>query len=405
MDYASGTPIDKNVLKKMKPFFNEQFFNPGSIYQEGFDIRDILGTSRAEIARAISARPQEIIFTDGGTEANNLVLRGLVSKWRTKNQKKKPHIIISNIEHASILETCKDLEKKKLIDLSYINVDEYGKINLNELKKTIHENTLLISIAYANGEIGVVQDIRAIAKTIRHYKKNNPNPGIKKYGTNDRELSLPYFHTDAVQALNYLDLNVLKLGVDFMTINASKIYGPKKIAALYKKTGIDIDSIITGGSQEFGLRAGTENIPFIVGFAESIKKTIILRDSEYKRLFALQNYFEKKLFKEMKLDYMINGQGTERIPNIINISIPEISSEEIVLRLDAAGIKVSVKSACKSSEFGDSHVITSLRKYNTQSIRFSMGRDTQKSDIDYIVHQLATITNTMKNIFNLYIKK
>ena len=393
MDYASGTPIDKKVLKKMTPYFSEQFFNAGSIYQEGFDVRDILQNARIKISKFLCVRPQEIIFTDGGTEANNLVLRGLVSRWKKDNKGGIPHIITSEIEHASILETCKDLESKNLAEITYISVDGQGSLNLKELKESFKDNTILVSISYVNGEIGVIQDIRTIAKTIRHYRKHH-------------KTHLPYFHTDAVQAVNYLDINVQKLGVDFMTINGSKIYGPKKIAALYKKTNIKIDSIITGGSQEFGLRSGTENIPYIVGFSEAILLlTVSMQELEFERLQVLQNFFQELLVKKMTINFVINGMHSERIPNIINISIPDLSSEEIVLRLDAVGVKTSVKSACKSGEEGDSHVIRALRDTNTQSIRFSFGRDTTKKDVEYVVQQLVFISDKMQQVFTTYVKK
>lgn len=392
MDYASGTPISKEVYNDMLTYFSNKFYNPSSIYQEGFNINAVLHNSRSKIAEALFARPQEIIFTDGGTEANNLALRGLISKWREKNKNKIPHIITSQIEHASILETCKDLEKQGLAKISYISVNKEGIINLKELKKSLKENTILVSIAYVNGEIGIIQDIKSLAKKIRHYRKHH-------------KTKLPYFHTDAVQGLNYLDLNVQKLGIDFMTINGSKIYGPKKIAALYKKSNIDINPIITGGSQEFGIRAGTENVPYIVGFAKAVEIAGLLRKSECDRLNKLQIYTEKILKEKMTIDFEINALGGERVPHIINISIPNLSSEEIVLRLDAVGIKASVKSACKSGEYGDSHVIKALRNKNTQSIRFSFGRNTTKKDIDYAVYKLVDITNKMKKTGDMYIKK
>jgi cysteine desulfurase len=199
MDYASGTDVGKRVFEKMKPFFLDEFYNPSAIYKEAFQIREVVDGARAEIAFAISARPKEIIFTDGGTEANNLVLRGLVSNWSKKNSGVKPHIIVSKIEHTSILETCNDLVKKNLADVSYISVDKNGTLNIKELKNSIKENTILVSVAYVNGEIGVVQNIREVAKSIRHHRKHN-------------KTHFPYFHTDAIQAVNYFDVNVQKLG-------------------------------------------------------------------------------------------------------------------------------------------------------------------------------------------------
>ncbi len=390
MDYASGTPIRKDVLMEMLPYFSKIFFNPGAIYQEGFDIIDILNKTRAEVAKMISARPKEIIFTDGGTEANNLVLRGIVSQWRNKNDDKKPHIITSSIEHASILETCHDLEEKNIADITYISVDEFGILDIKELKKSIQVNTILVSIGYVNGEIGVIQNIKSISKLIRYYRKHNNS-------------KLPYFHTDAVQAVNFLDINIQRLGVDFMTVNGSKIYGPKKIAFLFKKADIKIDSIITGGSQEFGLRAGTENIPYIVGLSKALSVVSEEKESEMLRLRKLQMYMEDLLKKEISHLFIINGEKSNRVPNILSISIPKLSSEEIVLRLDTVGIKVSVKSACKSGEYGDSHVIKALRKKDTQSIRFSFGNTTTKKDIRYVVEKLVKIINSMNRTYKKYL--
>ncbi len=391
VDNAAGTPIDKHVLLKMQTYFSNKFFNASSIYKEGFNLREVLLNSRKTIANIIGVRYQEIIFCDGGTYANNLAIRGAVSLWSVKNPNKKPHIITSLIEHPSVLETCKDLEFKKIADVSYISVDENGLLNLKELKESIKDNTVLVSIGYVNGEIGVIQDIKQIAKLIRHYRKNNKS-------------ITPYFHCDAIQATNYLEINVDRLGVDLLVINASKIYGPKKIAVLYKKTGIDLDPIISGGNQESGLCSGTENIPYIVGMSESLKLANSLMITESKRLREIQKYFEKKLKEKLEIDFIINGELSSRIPNITNISIQNLSSEEIVLRLDAVGVKASVKSACKSDQEGDSHVILALRNKETQSIRFSTGRLTLIKDIDFVIENLVIIINNMRNTYNKYLK-
>lgn len=392
MDHAAGTAIDPDVFSVMKPFFIKVFFNPSSIYNEGFHIREHLYSARKSIARHLSCQYKNIIFCDGGTEANNLVLRGLVRYFKKDNPDIIPHIITSVIEHASVLETCRDLENHSEAEISYISVNEHGVIDIKELKGSIKENTILVSVGYVNGEIGTIQDIQAIAKTIRHYRKHNNS-------------IYPYFHTDAVQAVNYCDVKTPKLGIDYMTINASKIYGPKKIAALYKKTSAPLKPIITGGSQEFGLRAGTENIPYIIGLEKALEKTLLIQDSECEGLSKLRDYMEDLLREKLNVPFVVNGGGANRIPNIVNISIPDLSSEEIILRLDAIGVKASVKSACKSDEEGDSHVIRALRNENTQSIRFSMGRSTRKRDINYLVDELVRITNNMQETYNKFYEK
>ena len=389
MDYASGAPVDERVFNAMKPYFSEKFFNAGAIYSEGFAVREVIDKARAEIAQAISARQKEIIFTDGGTEANNLVIRGLVSRWKREHSSRKPHIIISSIEHASILKTCKLLEKNGDIRLDYLSVNENGVVDIKELKKLINEDTLLVSVMFVNGEIGVVQDVREITKTIRHYRKHHAT-------------TLPYFHTDAIQAFSYFDVNVQKLGVDFLSLNASKIYGPKKTGLLYKKASLEIDPLISGGMQEFGLRAGTENTASIVGFAEAVKISMEMREQEYERVLALRALFEVFVRKYLPMDIVINGEGAERAPHIVNISIPQLSSEEIVLRLDANGIKISEKSACASGAFEDSHVLLAMRNENTHSLRFSFGRDTTKKDIEYVVKELVKVYKGMKDTFDKY---
>lgn len=388
MDNAAGTPIDREVLAAMNPYFSMNFFNPGSLYSPAVTIRNQLNQARTEISQYLSCRPQEIIFCDGGTAVNNLALRGLVFAWREKNREQIPHIITTSIEHASILETCRDLEKNNLARITYIPVNKLGLLDIKFLKKALTPDTILISIGYVNGEIGVIQDIQAITKIVRHYRKQHAS-------------AYPYIHSDAIQAVNYIPLNIQTLGIDLMTISASKIYGPKKIGALYKKANITIAPMITGGNQEFGLCAGTENIPAIIGFAKAFGKTRDLLDTELLRLHNLQTYFIEHLQKNIP-DITVNTYPEYAIPNIVNISIPDISSEEIVLRLDVVGIQASVKSACKNLEEGDSHVIRALRSDNTQSIRFSMGRYTRKKDIDYTVRELSRIVAGMRDTFQNY---
>ncbi len=389
LDYASGTPIDSEVFSAMKPYFTDVFYNPSAIYSGGVVVRERLYEARKKVADVLKARPQEIIFTDGGTEANNLAIFGVVSAWQEQNPTTTPHVITSLIEHSSVLEACKSLEHNGC-EVSYISVDEQGRVNLQELKESIKENTVLVSVGYVNGEIGVIQDVKAIAKTVRHYRKHHDS-------------IYPYFHTDAVQAVNYLPVTVPQLGIDLMTINGSKIYGPKKIAILYVKTGTDIKPMIVGGDQEMNMRAGTENIPYIVGMEAALEKTSALLESENERLTAIQSQ-TIKLIKEQIPNAIINGEESDRIPNIINISIPKLSSEEIVLRLDAKGIKASVKSACKSGEDGDSHVIQAIATGNrpTSSIRLSMGRNTSQKEMNKVIQSLAEIVQNMTETYEKY---
>jgi cysteine desulfurase len=391
MDHASGTACSEKVFTEMKPFFMDNFYNPGGIYAEALKARQIIEESRGTVADILKSRPEEIIFVDGATEANNMAIIGSVRVWQKKNPNKRPHVITTVIEHAAVLEACKYLERES-VDVTYLDVDASGIISLKELKASLTENTVLISVGYVNGEIGTIIDVRAIMKTIRNYRKVNST-------------FYPYVHSDAVQAINYVhEIGVPQLGIDLMTINASKIYGPKKIAVLYIRNKVKINSIVFGGNQESGLRSGTENVPYIVGFAAALRETRTLQKSEYERLSFLQKYAEEKIINIFP-GLRINSRAANKIPNIINITFPNISHEEVIIRLDAKGIMASVKSACKAGEDGDSHVIRSITEddLETGSIRFSFGRLTTKEDIDFMIKQLKKIIEEMNHVYKKYL--
>jgi len=390
LDHAAATPLDPEVSAAMQSDADDSWYNPNALYQGAISVRNRIETSRINVAHLLKARSSEIYFTDGATEANNIALLGVISAWKKQNPEQKAHVITTLIEHPSVLETCRFLEERGT-EATYLSVDKNGHIDIKELKKNLKENTVLVSIGYANGEIGSIQDIRGIAKTLRHARKQ-------------KETSYPYFHTDAVQAVNYLPMGVTQLGIDLMTINAAKIYGPKKSGVLYIKSGTEIDPIMFGGSQEFGLRPGTENPSLIFGMEKSLERALGMQESESLRLAELRTQFIAQIESEIS-NVHINAHTSEVLPNIVNISIPDISSEEIVLRLDAVGIMASIKSACKSGEDGDSHVIVALRgenQENTGSIRFSMGRETKKSHIDRTVTELAKIVSDMRETSKKY---
>lgn len=400
LDHASGTACSKKVMNVMAPYFTEMAFNPGGIYKESVKVNKVLSGARNDIATILKAQAKEIYFMDGATEANNLAIIGSIKSWKNNNPGEIPHVITTVIEHAAVLETTKFLEREGVF-VTYLKVDSYGLISLKELKESLTENTVVISIGYVNGEIGTIQDIRSIMKTIRHYRKN------KKQKNHSDIISspYPYVHTDAVQAVNYVEvLGVLKLGVDLMTINASKIYGPKKIAALYIKNSINIEPIIFGGNQEHGLRSGTENVPYIIGFAKSLSETRNIFKSEILRLGTLQKFLHQELIN-YDSEIIINSSAKYKIPNIINISIPNLSHEEIVIRLDAVGFMCSVKSACKVGEDGDSHVIMALRNNTTGSLRISLGRETNKKDLKRFMKSFIEIVDEMKQTYIKFIKK
>jgi cysteine desulfurase len=373
-DYASTTPIDPRVLKEMKPYFNVFYGNAGSLHFWGQKALKALDLSREKIAKYIGADFNEIIFTSGATEANNLALRGVFHFFKIKNQNILSKIIVSQIEHESVLETAHDLENygAKVV---YLPVNKYGFVNLKKLKEELDNNTILVSIMYANNEIGTIEPIKKIAKIINDFKKEN-------------NLIYPLLHTDASQAFQFLDCNVLNLGVDLMTLSSHKIYGPKGIGALYIKNKIK-DKIwpqITGGGQEFKMRSGTENIPSIVGFAKAIELAFNWRQKEFKRIYDLRNYFWKNLkliFKKIKLNQEPNFKNT--LPNILNVYFPGKNSDELITKLDLLGIAVSSGSACRARSPEPSHVLLACG-YNKnraqQSLRFSFGRFTKKQDVD-----------------------
>ncbi|MES2023216.1 MAG: cysteine desulfurase family protein [Patescibacteria group bacterium] len=353
--------------------------NPSSIHGLGVEAKKKLENARKETAELLYARPDEIIFTSGGTESNNLAILGVFKNL------KNPHIITTNIEHASVLEVFKHLEKTKQAEVTIVPVETNGIVDPKKIKKAIKENTVLISVMYANNEIGTIQPIREIVKEVRHYRKNAKS-------------TFPFVHTDAVQAGNYLDLNVERLGVDMMSLSGSKIQNAGRVGVLYTKRKTPISSIMFGGDQEGGLRPGTENLPAILDFVKAFKEVRKIKDKEIKRLTKLRDYFIQKLLHSNIINnvIMLNGDAKERLPNNINITISKIPSDLLVLELSARGIYVSEKSACKSGDTESSHVIRAICKKDSQSLRFSMGRSTAKADIDYTLKSLSQILQKLK---------
>ncbi len=379
MDYASTSPLDPKVEVAMRPFWQRSFGNPSALHRLGVEAKNALADARRRIAAIISAASDEIIFTSGGTEGDNLAIMGVVHA--AKKTIPKPHIITTAIEHSAILETCRALEAWG-VEVTYLAVGPSGIIDPKQVKEALKKNTVLVSVMYANNEIGAVQPIIEIAKEIRHFKKNKTS-----------HPHYPYFHTDATQAVNYLPLNVAKLGVDLLSCNASKIYGPKGIGALYKKRYVQLAEMTFGGSQEYGLRAGTENVPLIVGFAQAMEIAEKMKVKESARLAKLRDYFFSLIHKNFP-DAFINGDKTRRLPNNVNVSFPGYESDFLVIELDARGVLVSGKSACKSGDGEVSYVINAIRPEADEtegSVRFSLGRTTTKDDIEYTIKSLKEI--------------
>lgn len=379
LDYAAATPVRQEVRKFIQHFATENFGNPSTIYLEGRIAKQALEQARKTVAKNLNCRPHEIIFTNGGTESINLAIFGVARAY--KKFFKKPRIITSQIEHPAVLEPVKQLAKEGF-DIKYVSTNKFGEINLPELKKYLNSQTILVSIMYANNEIGTIQPIERISAIIKKFRKN-------KY--------LPFFHTDACQATNYLDIDVNHLGVDFMTLNGGKIYAPKASGILYKKSGISIDPIIFGGGQEKNLRSGTENLASWIGFAKALELTQKEKTAEIKKTKQLRDYLQKNVLKIPQT--FLNGHPQKRLPNNLNVIIFGIEGESLILELDKAGIAASTGSACHSHSLEPSHVLRALglpRKIIHGSLRLTLGKYTTKKEINYVIKTLPKIVKKLR---------
>jgi cysteine desulfurase len=374
LDHAAATLQEKRVRSLIQKVDEEIFGNPGSLHYEGVLAKKKLDQSREGVAHILHAHPDEIVFTSGGTESNNLALFGSISDIQ------KSHIIVSNIEHPSVLECAHELERRGA-EISFLPVEENGIVSVQKIKKLLRENTVLVSVMYANNEIGSIQPISEIAKIIRQHNKAGGQT---------------IFHTDACQATNYLDMNVSKLGVDLMTFSASKIYGPKSVGALFVKRGTKLSRQSFGGGQEKGLRSGTENVSAIAGFLEALYITEEVRVKESERLRILRDFFVAEVLIKIP-DTMVNGSMVDRLPNNANISFLGYDGEEIVISLDARGISASTGSACANIEKKGGKVSNTVLYLNNDriramgSVRFTFGRDTKKADMVRTVKELCDI--------------
>ena len=380
LDHASSTPISRAALSAYVNASKEYPGNPSGLHKESIAAKEVLENARESVARLIGGRPTEIVFTSGGTESDSLAIRGVLNGYFSENII-IPHMIMSAIEHPAVRETMRRLKKEGKIELSEISVDAQGIIDLSELKKELRPETILVSVMYANNEIGTIQPIAEIIKIIRHYKKHSSDYKLQT-------MNYPLFHTDAAQAMNYVTFDMAKPGIDLLSCNGSKIYGPQGVGMLYVRTGTPIDSVIQGGGQENGIRPGTEPVALIVSFACALKEVTQKLKSETDRLIVLRDEGIKILEKIEKIS--INGDRVNRLPNNISFSVDGISSEQIALELDAKGIAVSTKSACKTTDEEDSYVLLAISKNeddvcrNYGAIRLTMGRDTKLSDIEKV---------------------
>lgn len=395
--YTTSVPKSNgNPRKIYLDYASSVSSNPSSIHELGVAAKAKLENARGAVAGFLNARKEEVIFTSGGTEGNNIAIQGVSlaqffsrcalaagTLAAKKIKQVPPHIITTNIEHPSVLETCKILENRGMARLTIVPVESNGIVDPKKIRKAINKNTVLISVMYANNEIGTIQPVREIAKEIRHYNKENKKNVL--------------FHTDAVQAANYLDLNVELLGVDLLTLSGSKIEGAGRVGVLYKKKSAELAPVYAGGDQEFGLRPGTENLPEILKFADAFAETRKISEKESKRLIALRDYFFSQLEHSnilKNVGMLINGDKKIRLPNNVSITAPKIPSDLLVIELSARGVMISSKSACKSSRAEGSYVIEALRPGADPEIgglRFSFGRGTGKKEIDYCLKSLAEI--------------
>lgn len=372
MDYAAATPLDPRVLKKMMPYVTARFGNPSSLHAEGRFSRDAVDSARKDIAGMLSVLPDEIICTGSGTESAALAIRGIARKYPAA------HFITTSIEHAAVLENMRTLQKERY-HVTIVDPEQNGVINPNRIASALQKNTVLVSVMYVQNEIGSVQPLSDIARAIRKERTRRKQTG---------EHVPLYFHTDACQAPEYLPISVPRLGVDLLTLNASKIYGPKGIGLLYKHRGVALEPFWQGGGQEQNIRSGTENVAGIVGFAEALRIAERKKKKEYTRMTKLQQYFLKEIHRLIPRAVLQGPPpGALRVPNNLYISLSGISAETLVLYLDHRGVAASTGSACASNK---------QTAKEEEGVRFTMGRHTTRADIDYTMHALCDSMNILR---------
>ena len=382
LDYSATTPVKEEVLKEMIPYFTEKFGNPSSLYDKGLESKDAVTHAREQVADLINAKPSEVYFTAGGTESDNWALFGTAEKLKSKGN----HIITTKIEHHAILHSCAYLEKEGY-EVTYLDIDKDGRISLKQLEEAITDKTILISIMLVNNEIGTVQPIKEAAAI------------AKKHGV--------LFHTDAVQGLGNVDIDVKDMGVDMMSMSSHKIYGPKGSGALYIRKGGVIDNYLHGGAQENRRRAGTENLTGIVGFGKAAELAKANFKGHVEHCSSLRNYLKDRIISEIP-DTYVNGTMENRHPGNLNITFKYIEGESILLLLNQFGISVSTGSACSSTSLEPSHVLTALGvpvEMIHGTVRFTVGDFTTKEDIDYVVDNLKKIVARLREISSVNSKK
>lgn len=414
LDNAGATPVSVRALRALMKGLRV-FGNPSAIHHEGDQASHTLQKARNAIATILNVHSYEITFVGTGTESCNLAITGtylgVIENWKLKIENSRPHIITTTIEHPAVLEPIKKLEREGKVVVSYLPVYKNGIVKVKDVREALTDDTVLVSVMYANNEVGTVQPVKEIGRYIDEWKRERERT----------HTSYPYFHIDACQAGSYLNLDAVRLKCHLMTVNSSKVYGPKGIAVLYKREGIKIDPIVYGGAQERGLRSGTESVALAVSFAEALKESQEMREKESERLRELRDWFRNELLKEFP-DVTVYGAWDEyrqqttdnrqqldsnllyatpytlhtenRLPNNINIRVPGIPSDEMILRLDAKGFAVSHKSACASQETEGSYVVQALGatvEESLENVRITLGRDTSRQDLDNLIKAIKEI--------------
>ena len=382
MDHASTTKVDDEVLDAMLPYFSKYFGNPSSIHLFGREAHDAVDLSRRKVADLLNAKEDEIIFTAGGTEADNIAIKGVAYKHKEKRGSKGPHIITSEIEHPAVLQTCKHLEEEGF-EVTYVPVDEYGIVKLDELETALSENTFLITIMFANNEIGTIEPMEEIGKIA---KENNV-----------------LFHTDAVQAIGKTPIDVKKLHIDLLALSSHKMYGPKGVGALYVRKGVQLKPIVHGGGHEKGLRSSTLNVPGIIGLGKAceLAKERMQKDMKYLRILR------DKLIKNVLQieESYLNGHPEKRLVNNAHFRFAGVEGEAMLLAMDVKGIATSTGSACSSKKLQASHVLAAIGlgpEYAHGSIRLSIGRETTEEDVMYVCESLSEVVVKVRRMSPLW---
>jgi cysteine desulfurase len=377
LDHSATTPVREEVVEAMLPFYQELYGNPSSVHAPGRTVRRALEEAREKTAQALGAEPTKIFFTAGGTESNNITLRGAAKK-----RGKPGHIITSSIEHHAVLDVCSDLAAEGH-RVTFLPVDRYGQINIEQLQQAITPDTFMISIMAANNEIGTLQPLAAIGEVARDHKI--------------------LFHTDAVQMVGQLPINLKQLNVDFLSLSAHKFNGPKGIGALYMRKGAKVTPLYCGGGQERKVRPGTENVPGIVGLSRALELSVAEMADKQKRLEKMRNRMITGLLKISET--ILNGHPEERLPNNVNVSFKHIEGEAVLLSLDLEGIAASSGSACSSGSLDPSHVLSAIGLDHPTahgSIRFSLGRGNTEEDIDYLLEVVPRVVDKLRRISPTY---